>query len=614
MFTQCSLSMPSPLHDLDWSDWLSRYLETFASSSESDLVFGKTILRENPKFASAWLSFVATETGLFDSFQSFEQQFKKLISLPRKPFIDPPNEKGELSLPEYIAAFDEYHKSQLIYKEQRKAYESEQKALDHFKSTYSKTPQRYLDFVQELAGVPLSDCLSQTHEIPIPYQDRWMHTYITGGTGSGKTESLKTLIHHQITRDPDSAAVIIDPHGELCFQVAQFKEFSESDRLVYIDPRLFPDHHPVFNPFEIDSETAQDEEALDRMEQEISKQLSMALGEDSETTPIMKAVLSPCITTLLMMPDGHFGHLLDFMSKKGKRDLLRFAEDNLTNEYSLQMMREHFSNLRNDTRQGIVHRLAKLVGKSSFVRVTCGESTFDLEKLIDERKIIVFNLSSKALGPEGSMAFGRLLMAKLFSIATMRDIQNDPKGRHAPIHLFVDECQKYCTETIEQVLIEARKFGLFATLANQSSENIKDKTVRDAILTNTNIKMVGREGVATYRKKSAENIETTPDQIADLAVGKFIVRSGRMPSFTAQNGTSLLKQSNSMTPEQWNAVLETQKRLYYRQKDHSPPPHQEETKNAPDPPSIFDTTPPPEKPAPSIKPPKKRGFNLPKEK
>ena len=616
MFAQCSLSMPSPTAELDWSEWLSRYLETFASPSQKDLIFGKTVLRENPNFASAWLSFVATETGFFDSFQAFEQRFKKTISIPRKPLIDPPSRKNVLKseLPRFIEKEVEYRQTQNAYREKRERYESEQEALDHFKSTYAKTPESYLQFVQDTAEGDLADCLSRSHEIPVPYQDRWMHTYITGGTGSGKTESLKTLIHHQITRDPDSAVVIIDPHGELCFQVAQFQEFRDSDRLVYIDPKIFPDHHPVFNPFEIDPEMVQDEDALDRLEQEISKQLSMALGEESETTPIMKAVLTPCITTLLMMPDGHFGHLLDFMSKKGKRDLLQFAEANLPNEYSLQMMREHFANLRNDTRQGIVYRLAKLVGKSNFVKATCGPSTFDLEKLIDERKIIVFNLSSKSLGEEGSMAFGRLLMAKLFSIAKMRDIQKDPNGRYAPIHLFVDECQKYCTETVEEVLIEARKFGLHATLANQSSENIRDSKVRDAILTNTNVKMVGREGVATYRKKSAENIEASPDQIADLAVGKFIVRSGRMPSFTAQNGSSLIKQSNSMTPEQWNRVLEKQKQLYYRQKDTSPPPPPKNPEREPEPPSIFDTTPPPEKPAPLIKPPKKRGFNLPEEK
>ena len=51
---------------------------------------------------------------------------------------------------------------------------------------------------------------------PFPFTetDRMRHTYLTGGSGAGKSEAMKVIIHHYIARDPSTALVVIDPHGE----------------------------------------------------------------------------------------------------------------------------------------------------------------------------------------------------------------------------------------------------------------------------------------------------------------------------------------------------------------------------------------------------------------
>ena len=64
-----------------------------------------------------------------------------------------------------------------------------------------------------------------------------------------------------------------------------------------------------------------------------------------------------------------------------------------------------------DTKNAVQAKLQSLFASGKFSRLTCGPSTFMLEKAIEERKIIVFNLAEGSLGELESSAFGRLLVA-----------------------------------------------------------------------------------------------------------------------------------------------------------------------------------------------------------
>jgi len=57
------------------------------------------------------------------------------------------------------------------------------------------------------------------------------------------------------------------------------------------------------------------------------------------------------------------------------------------------------------------------------------------------------------------------------------------KGKRRAIHLFADECQYFVSPTIKQIMGEARKFGLYATLATQRTEQV-GKDLLDAIFGN----------------------------------------------------------------------------------------------------------------------------------
>ena len=70
----------------------------------------------------------------------------------------------------------------------------------------------------------------------IPEDHRQMHTYVTGSSGSGKSELMKVLIHSYARQEKPPCLVILDPHGKFADEVAAQREVIEADRLVYVNP------------------------------------------------------------------------------------------------------------------------------------------------------------------------------------------------------------------------------------------------------------------------------------------------------------------------------------------------------------------------------------------
>ena len=102
-----------------------------------------------------------------------------------------------------------------------------------------------------------------------------------------------------------------------------------------------------------------------------------------------------------------------------------------------------------DTKNAVQAKLQSLFASGKFSRLTCGPSTFMLEKAIEERKIIVFNLAEGSLGELESSAFGRLLVATRQSIAVRSDKQN----KRVPTRVIIDEFHNFTTRSVWRRLL-----------------------------------------------------------------------------------------------------------------------------------------------------------------
>jgi len=124
------------------------------------------------------------------------------------------------------------------------------------------------------------------------------------------------------------------------------------------------------------------------------------------------------------------------------------------------------------------------------------KSAFNFRDVMDNKKILLINLSKGRLGELNSNMIGLIMVGKILMAALSRV---SSYGQDLPpFYLYIDEFQNVTTDSISQILSEARKYGLSLTVAHQFIKQL-DEGIRDAVFGN-----VG--SMATFRI-SAEDSE-----------------------------------------------------------------------------------------------------------
>jgi hypothetical protein len=109
------------------------------------------------------------------------------------------------------------------------------------------------------------------------------------------------------------------------------------------------------------------------------------------------------------------------------------------------------------------------------------KSSFNVRQIMDERKILIINLSRGLVGEDNAALLGALIVTKIQMAAMSRaDI---PIEERTPFYLYVDEFQNFATDSFATILSEARKYGLNLTVANQYTAQMMQE-VKDAVFGN----------------------------------------------------------------------------------------------------------------------------------
>jgi hypothetical protein len=404
----------------------------------------------------------------------------------------------------------------------------------------------------------------------LPENDRRKHTYLIATTDAGKTELLKTLIHSYARKPELAAVVVLDPSstGDFSNQIARFKEFADSDRLVFVDPFLAEDRVPVINPFAISGVEPEDvtPRAM-QIKSVVAQQLVYALEEalgsglGSTLSNNMQTLLLPCIQVLLNRRGSSLSDLQRFMRKARNSDLVELGQS-----YPEKPVAEFFQDGFDDghyepTKISVFGKIQSLLNTPVFTRLTCGKTSINLEDEINRRKVIVFNLAKGKMGPIASKAYGRMLVGLLQSIAMRRgDIL---KTARVPCHVFIDECHNYITPSIGVILAEARQYRLHLTLAQQSVGQEMSGPMRDLVTSTTRVKVAGVTE-PDHRRGAAALFPVEAEEIARLRQGDFMVRSGLGAPFRFHAKSDLIDWSHSMSRADWERVRAEQLSRYYR--------------------------------------------------
>ncbi len=352
----------------------------------------------------------------------------------------------------------------------------------------------------------------------------------------------------------DKCVIIMEPNGDLSEQVAR-QDILDKGRLVYVDCSFTP-RTPRINPFELIN--LDNELDIEKQSQVIRNALVQIFSLDGQPLTLqMQSILQPCIE-IVAKQKGTLADLQRFMVDGINEDLLEAG----------QQSQKHgdFFNFKFGegnlliSRQGIYQKLLNLLNFSVFADFFCGDSTIDLRKAIDEKKVILFNLSKGKLGSYSSSYIGMMLVAVVQNLIFQRATVKE--NERTPVRIYIDEFQDFVADSSEQIFVQGRKYHVGLTVASQIVGQKMTSEMTKIVLGNTDTKFVGVNGYESLRVMSKETF-TEIEQLNKLSVGRFFCRIFNGQSFVLQVPTKHLDWTTCIKEEEWAKVLDGQINRYY---------------------------------------------------
>jgi hypothetical protein len=166
-------------------------------------------------------------------------------------------------------------------------------------------------------------------------------------------------------------------------------------------------------------------------------------------------------------------------------------------------------------------------------------SVLNFRDIMDNKKILLVNLSKGRLGDINSHLIGLLLVGKI-TMAALSRVDIIGKGPVNDFYMYIDEFQNVTTDSINTILSEARKYRLSLTVAHQYIEQL-DEGIRNAVF--------GNVGTMVVHRVSPENAEVFAKQFAPTFTPDDIIKQENFNCYIKMlvNGVPV-KAFNSHTP------------------------------------------------------------------
>ena len=351
--------------------------------------------------------------------------------------------------------------------------------------------------------------------------DRMRHFYVIGQTGTGKSVLLKNLIIQDILRG--DGVCMIDPHGNDIVDVLGAIPPEREKDLIYFDPSNL-DMPIGLNMLEYDQNKPEQKTFV--VNELFSIFQKLYGGNPESMGPMFEQYFRNA--TLLVMEDPDSGNtLMDISRVMADAKYRRMKLEKAKNPVVVQFWREIATKAGGEA--SLENIVPYIVSKfdvftaNDYMRPIIGQqkSAFNFREIMDEKKILLVNLSKGRLGEINANLIGMIIVGKLLMAALSR-VDNEAMD-YPPFYLHIDEFQNVSTPSIASILSEARKYKLSLTMAHQFIAQL-DQDIKDAVFGN-----VG--SIASFRIGS-EDAQFLESQFA--------------PVFTA---------SDLMQVPNWNAMI-----------------------------------------------------------
>ena len=296
-------------------------------------------------------------------------------------------------------------------------------------------------------------------EVRLKTEDRFRHFYVIWQTGTGKSSILQVMARQDFLNGEWVA--VVDPHGDLVRDLLPFIPRERADDIIYFDPSD-TDRPMGLNLLEANTEEEKELVAMD------SLNIMIKLFWNEIFGPRLQDYFRNAVLTLMDYPGGWA--ITDivrlFTDPEFQKDHTRHVKNPIVKNW----WDATYASMWDREKAEIIPYFAAKFGQfitNKMMRNIIGQtkSSFDIWDVMQNRKILLVNLSKWRLWDLNSKLLGMMLVSKLQMAAMRRD--KVAKEDRTDFFLYIDEFKNYVTDSIESILSEARKYRLSLNIAHQ---------------------------------------------------------------------------------------------------------------------------------------------------
>ena len=309
--------------------------------------------------------------------------------------------------------------------------------------------------------------------------DRQRHMYVVGQTGTGKSTFLEDLALQDMLNGNGFA--FVDPHGDTAEKLLSMVPKERTEDVIYFCPSDMA--NPMgLNLFEYSLPEQKDflvQETLNMLEKLYDPQHQGIMG------PRYEHIFRNAALAVMADPNG--GTFVDIPKLFRDQEFLNQKLQHVTDNNVLEYWRKEYpaSQRSNDAGEVTAWFVSKFGAflSNEMMRNIIGQtkSAFDLRDIMDNKKILLVNLSKGRTGELNSKLLGMIFVMKFQAAAMSRS--DVPESDRIDFSLYVDEFQNFSTDSFATIMSEARKYHLNLIVANQFTTQLTTE-IRDAVFGN----------------------------------------------------------------------------------------------------------------------------------
>ncbi|KKP79862.1 MAG: hypothetical protein UR78_C0007G0012 [Candidatus Moranbacteria bacterium GW2011_GWF2_35_39] len=348
-------------------------------------------------------------------------------------------------------------------------------------------------------------------DIRLTDSDRRRHFYTIGQTGTGKTTILQEMAKQDAKAG--NGFCFIDPHGEAIEDILTCIPKERAEDVVIFDPSdmerpfglnmlEFDPNHPEQKTFVINEMIRIFDQLYDlkatggpMFEQYMRNAMLLIMDDPQSGSTLMEIskVLADEEFRAMKISKCQNPIVVDFWTKEAEKAGGEAALANMVPYITSKLT----TFIANDMMRPIIAQQ---------------KSTISFREIMDNKKILLVNLSKGKIGEINARLLGMVIVGKILMSALSRvDV---PDEQRVDFYLYMDEFQNVTTNSISQILSEARKYKLCLNIAHQFIAQLKEE-ISKAVFGNVGSMVIYRVGPedSEFLEKQVEPVFTRNDLV-----------------------------------------------------------------------------------------------------